>query len=97
MIEKPFSLDQAFSAETYIYATLHVPTQESLPLYQSTYGWEQFLKIVVNNETKISNVDSEATSESMRYDLRGNRLDSPQRGMNIIRMSDDTVRKVVVK
>ena len=32
-----------------------------------------------------------------RYDLQGHRLASPRRGLNIIRMSDGTVRKVVVK
>ena len=35
--------------------------------------------------------------EVVRYDLNGRRLDAPQRGLNILRMSDGTVRKVMVK
>jgi hypothetical protein len=31
------------------------------------------------------------------YDLSGRRQNAPQRGMNIIRMSDGTTRKVLVK
>ena len=41
-------------------------------------------------------VDSEPT-EVMRYDLQGRRLDAPQRGLNIIKMSNGTTKKVVVK
>jgi hypothetical protein len=37
------------------------------------------------------------TTEVARYDLKGHRLDAPQKGLNIIRMSDGTVRKVMVK
>ena len=36
-------------------------------------------------------------SASVSYGLDGRRLDAPQRGLNIIRMSDGTVRKVMVK
>lgn len=47
----------------------------------------------------ISNVNAAAAEavEVDRYDTSGRRLQSPQRGINIIRMSDGTVRKVFVK
>ncbi|MBQ9186324.1 MAG: leucine-rich repeat domain-containing protein [Prevotella sp.] len=35
--------------------------------------------------------------EQVRYDLRGYRLNTPKKGINIIRMSDGTIRKVMVK
>lgn len=37
------------------------------------------------------------STESTRYTLGGTKLSSPRRGVNIIRMSDGTVRKVFVK
>ena len=44
--------------------------------------------------------DAKVTEEPVvvaRYDLRGRRLDAPQTGMNILKMSDGTTRKVFVK
>lgn len=35
--------------------------------------------------------------EVARYNLRGQRLDSPERGINIVKMSDGTTRKILVK
>lgn len=37
------------------------------------------------------------TTEIARYNFNGHRISSPQRGINIIRMSNGTVRKVMVK
>ena len=46
----------------------------------------------------IESAGATATAtETARYDLRGHRLSSPQRGVNIIRMSDGSVRKVWVR
>lgn len=50
--------------------------------------------------TGIENVEltsHETVTEVARYDLSGHRLTSPQRGINIVRMSNGTVRKVMVK
>ena len=44
--------------------------------------------------------DAKVTEEPVvvaRYDLRGRRLDAPQTGVNILKMSDGTTRKVFVK
>ena len=48
----------------------------------------------------IENVEvssHEPAIEVARYNINGHRISSPQRGINIIRMSDGTTRKVVVK
>ena len=37
------------------------------------------------------------TAPAARFAVDGKRLSAPQRGLNIIRMSDGTVRKVMVK
>lgn len=48
--------------------------------------------------TGISNVESDASVvEVARYTVDGKRIGAPQKGINIIRMSDGTTRKVVVK
>ena len=39
----------------------------------------------------------EEAAEVARYDIQGRAIDKPQRGLNIIRYSDGTTRKVVVK
>lgn len=61
--------------------------------------------VTVNLETGESEVTTgiedatqgEAVSVVARYSLDGRRLTAPQRGVNILRMSDGTTRKVVVK
>ena len=40
---------------------------------------------------------SEETTEIARYDIQGRKIAKPQKGINIIRMSDGTTRKVLIK
>lgn len=74
--------------------TLYVP-QASLDAYKSAAQWKEFFFL----ETGIKNVPNTSSSatESARYSTDGTRLASPQKGINIIRMSDGTVKKVLVK
>lgn len=73
--------------------TLYVP-QESLDAYKSAAHWKDFFNIAtgVKNATKTS-----SATESERYSTDGTRLASPQKGINIIRMNDGIVKKVLVK
>lgn len=74
--------------------TLYVP-QESLDAYKSAAQWKEFFFL----ETGIKNVPNTSSSatESARYSTDGTRIASSQKGINIIRMSDGTVKKVLVK
>ena len=74
--------------------TLYVP-QESLDAYKSAAQWKEFFFL----ETGIKDVPNTSSSatESERYSTDGTRIASPQKGINIIRMSDGTVKKVLVK
>ena len=74
--------------------TLIVP-QESLDAYKSAAQWKSFFNITTGIKN-VPNTSSSAT-ESARYSTDGTRLASPQKGINIIRMSDGTVKKVLVK
>ena len=65
--------------------------------YQTTAPWSEFGKIY-GKEAYTGINDIRATESGARiYDLNGNRLAQPQRGVNIIRMSNGATRKVVVK
>ena len=54
-------------------------------------------KAKVTEATGVSNIRTTAASEAVRYTLDGRQISAPQHGINIVRMSDGTVRKVMVK
>lgn len=47
--------------------------------------------------SSVNGIDGNAPRETMRLSIDGRRLTSPERGINIIRYSDGSVRKVIVK
>lgn len=65
---------------------------------ETFYGEQQTFRIGIDTSGVEETVaaPSEIT-EVVRYDLNGRRLDAPRKGLNIFRMSDGTVRKVMVK
>ena len=79
------------------YATLHVP-QASLEAYKTTAPWSGFGTIVplTDEETGIESVTTEKKAESF-FTLDGRAVDSPQKGVNIIRMEDGKTKKVLVR
>lgn len=73
--------------------TLYVP-EGSINAYKSAQQWNAFYNI----ETGIKTVPTSASAiEVERYTTGGMRIASPQKGINIIKMSDGTVKKVLVK
>ncbi|MBQ6187816.1 MAG: leucine-rich repeat domain-containing protein [Prevotella sp.] len=84
-----------FSSAIYKNATLYIP-KGTMEKYKSTEGWKNFVFIEEGIPSGISSVSIDATEEE-RFNLRGEKLSAPQRGVNIIRMSDGTTKKVVVK
>lgn len=70
---------------------------------QGTYNdywltnWGNF-KLMEYDVTGIENIKSSENAEELsRFSVNGQRLDAPQKGINIIKMSDGSVKKVVVK
>ena len=63
-----------------------------------TYYGEE-LTFTVDGTTDIETycVENNESVELMRYDLQGRRLDAPQRGINVIKMSNGTTKKIFVK
>lgn len=78
-------------------ATLHVPAA-SIEAYRTTSPWSDFGTIVAlkaDDPTGIATMGREM--DEVRFDLQGRRIAKPQKGIYIIRYSDETTRKVLVK
>lgn len=87
-----------FTDETYANVILYVP-KGSLGAYQSAESWNKFSNII---EKDFSGVDIikiavDHLKEIARYDINGRFLTSPVKGVNIVKMSDGTMKKVIVK
>ncbi len=77
-------------------ATLYVP-KGTLEKYKSADGWKRFMYIIEGIPSGINSVTMNEGEECERFDIAGKKLTEPQRGINIIRMTDGTTKKVVVK
>lgn len=82
--------------------TLHVPTK-SIDKYKTANKWRDFSYIIALTEddpkpTGVNSIksDSHAIPTSI-YSVDGKRLTTPQRGLNIIHMSDGTTKKLMIK
>ena len=96
-IEKPHEIDR-FLNSTYANATLYVP-KGTKALYESTDGWKLFFNIQEGDPTTgiVSTKDDINKVEVSRYDIKGQRLNAPRKGINIVRYSDGTTEKIVVR
>lgn len=98
LIQDPTQLVPKFSADVYKNATLTVPTGTKA-LYQAAEGWKEFFTIQEKTPTAVTDVhvaDASATPVA-RFSIDGRQLDEPQPGINIIKMSDGTAHKVLVR
>jgi hypothetical protein len=97
---KPSAInDVVFNSNHYSTVTLYVP-KGCVDFYRATYGWWNFTNIVEMDDdaTGIGQTNAACTSTVVsRFDLRGSRLDDQQKGLNIVKKSDGTLRKVLVK
>ena len=72
---------------------LYVPG-ESIPAYQAADQWKEFFFMYDGVEgVEIDN----NVIEIARHDIHGRRLNKPTKGINIIKMSNGTTRKEIVK
>ena len=85
------------------YATLYVP-KGSKDAYKAAAYWKQFKEIIEIETTGIDQISFQENGEqgvdqkgAVWYTIDGKRVDKPKKGINIIRMSDGTTKKVVVK
>ena len=102
-IETPFAINgksssgPVFSTNTFMNADLFVPVG-TIDKYKATQGWKDFVWITEGIPSGIGEVKTEVgKTEVSRYTLDGKKMSEPQEGINIIKMSDGTTKKVIVK
>ena len=98
----PSVTSYTFSYSPVSSGTLHVPAV-SVDAYKTAEVWKDFGSIVAltDNAPKPTGIEHLTNNDGKApngiYDMSGKRLNTTQRGVNIIRMSDRTTRKVFVK
>lgn len=90
-----------FIDSNYKNATLHVPAN-AVEAYRNAEQWKDFGNIVALTDedpkpTSIESVNSSIKTAERYYTIDGKQITSLQRGLNIVKMSDGTTRKVIVK
>ena len=98
-IEDVFTINEnIFNANTYTKAKLYVPIGK-MAAYQGTEGWNKFVSI--EEYDYPTGIAAQQMGKDVKvvdaYQLNGQKLNDVQRGMNIVRMSNGTTKKVVVK
>ena len=79
----------------YLASTLNVPIGRK-NVYSNVKGWSKFANIQETEFTGVETIKQKSTPTSY-YSVSGEKLNNVHHGVNIIRMSDGTTRKVVVK
>ena len=80
-----------FTNDQYKTLNVFVP-QEALEAYWSAKLWREFWHLQGFDATEVEHVKAGSGNANIYYDLRGNRLDAPKRGLNIV-----NGKKVVMK
>ena len=77
--------------------TLYVPKGARIE-YQDTEYWNNFGNIVEYDFTENDNPGTDnGAAETVRYSANGQQVAAPVKGLNIVKYSDGSTRKVVVK
>lgn len=72
-----------FTNNQYMTLNVYVP-EGSLNAYQEAEGWKNFWNLAEGAPTGINQITTGNDAPSTIYDLKGNKLTSPKRGINII-------------
>ena len=98
-MEKPCTIyETTFDSETKINATLYVP-KGSLLDYWDDNQWKKFMNIEEFDATSIGslNTNTNDIQEVSRYSDNGQRLNTPAKGLNIVKYNNGMVKKIMVK
>lgn len=98
--ENPYPINNTyFSVKNYLDVLLLVP-KGTLSKYMQTHGWKNFFTIQEMDEETTAIASTTIKQEKNivgRYNASGQRLNTPQKGINIIKYSDGTTKKVIIK
>jgi hypothetical protein len=97
----PSTQSDAFQDSYTEFVTLHVPAA-SVEAYNAAEPWNKFKDIVplTNSDPKptgVESVSNNGKTAERYYTIDGKQIPAPRRGLNMIKMSDGTTRKVVLK
>lgn len=98
----PSTQSNAFDNSSFENAILHVPAA-SIEVYKQTEPWSNFSNIVSLTEEDIdpTGIDFQIREKQVNpiyyYSVDGKCSSLPQRGINIIKTSDGTIKKIIVK
>ena len=93
----PISAGKAFNKADVSKCTLYVP-QGTEQDYFLADVWGDFGNIVEYDPTGIDKVTTSTDAKELsRYSVNGQRLSAPAKGLNIVKYSDGSVKKVVVQ
>ena len=100
--EYPPTIDYSLGEIDLSKITLHVPAA-SIDIYKNAIEWQNFGNIVALTDDDPNPTGIESTKEDKisypvsTYTIDGKRINKAQRGLNIIKMSDGTTKKVIIK
>lgn len=93
----PISAERTFNGVDKNKCTLYVP-QGTHQDYLIADEWGDFENIVEYDATGINSVSTSTEKKKVsRYSMNGQRLSGPTKGVNIVKYSDGSVKKVTVK
>ena len=80
----------------YLYAMVYVP-KGSASLYKETSGWNRFRHIIEMEPTGIKSCmpSDECPHEILRFTIDGQRAERRSKGIDVMRMSDGSIRKII--
>lgn len=92
-----FKVAYAFREVPMDQCTLYVPKGMAAE-YKSSSNWSYFKNIVEFDATGIDKVTTSTNAKEVsRYSVNGQRLSAPTKGLNIVKYSDGSVKKVAVQ
>ena len=91
----PTTNSETFEDTDIANATLHV-RDDMVNTFKAFNPWSNFGTIIGFSDTGIKTISID-TSDALIFDMQGNRLNYPQKGLNIIRTKDGKAKKIIVK
>lgn len=88
--------ENTFTNAQYLNTTLNVP-YEALSAYQAANIWKNFWEIQGTDVSGIQSVEKTRQGPTLLYDINGRNIIETKKGINIIKMNDGNVKKVLVK
>jgi hypothetical protein len=91
-----FSSSSIFDNTAFMKCKVYV-SNEAYEAYRNATLWKNFLRMVAVDFSGIEHVTVSDAVEVARYDIYGRQLTQPTQGINIVKMSDGSVKKESVK